>query len=128
MNRTMMKSKLHKATVTGADLHYQGSIGIDQDLLEAADILPHEQVDIYNITNGERFHTYAIPLPRGSRDIILNGAAARRVKVGHKVIIVSYAEYTDAEAHEHEPTVLLMADGNEVWQETNVVEPVFVGA
>jgi len=128
MNRTMMKSKLHRATVTGADLDYQGSIAIDQDLLDAADILPHEQVDIYNITNGERFHTYAIPAPRGSKEILINGAAAHRASAGDLVIIVSYAEYTNTEAHHHQPTVLLMTEGNRVQETVNVVEPIYVGA
>jgi aspartate 1-decarboxylase len=114
MNRTMMKSKLHRATVTEADLHYQGSVAIDESLLEAADILIHERVEIYNITNGERFATYAIPAPAGSGTIMINGAAAHKARPGDLVIIVSYADYSDAEARRHTPTVLLMKEGNEV--------------
>ncbi len=86
---TMMKAKLHRATVTQADLEYEGSIAIDRDLLEASGILPHEQVDVLNITTGQRFTTYAIEAPRGSRTIGVNGAAARLVQRGDKVIVVS---------------------------------------
>src|SRR5665811_2152263 len=83
----MLKAKLHRATVTGADMHYEGSIGIDRDLLDASGILPHEQVDVLNINTGARFTTYAIEAPRGSADIAVNGAAARLVQKGDKVII-----------------------------------------
>ena len=92
MMLTMMKSKIHRATVTQADLNYEGSISIDQDLLERAGILPNEQVDILNITNGERFTTYAIKAPRGSKTFGLNGAAARRVQLGDKIIIITYCQ------------------------------------
>lgn len=126
MIRNMMKSKLHAATVTGADLHYQGSIGIDADLLDEANILDHERVEIYNITNGERLATYAIPLPRGSKEVVLNGAAAHKASPGDRVIIVTYADFTDEEARRHQPTVLLMGEGNRVAEHTNVVEPVYV--
>ena len=89
---TMMKAKLHRATVTQADLDYEGSIAIDRDLLDASGILPHEQVDVLNITTGARFTTYAIEAPRGSRTIGVNGAAARLVQAGDKVIVVTYCQ------------------------------------
>ncbi len=114
MQRTMMKSKLHRATVTAADLHYQGSVAIDQDLLEAADILVNERVEIYNVTNGERFATYAIPAPRGGRQVMINGAAAHKARPGDLVILVTYATYEEREARRHKPTVLLLGEANEV--------------
>ena len=96
MQRTMLKSKIHRATVTDCDLHYVGSITIDPDLLEAADILEHEQVHVVDVDNGARFETYTIAGERGSGDMCINGAAARLVHTGDRVIVVSYAEY-DAE-------------------------------
>jgi len=111
---TMMKAKLHRATVTQADLEYEGSIAIDRDLLEASGILPHEQVDVLNITTGERFTTYAIEAPRGSRTVGVNGAAARLVQRGDKVIVVSYCQIDAAEARNYAPTVVLLDDRNEV--------------
>ena len=111
---TMMKAKLHRATVTQADLDYEGSIAIDRDLLEAAGILPHEQVDVLNITTGGRFTTYAIEAPRGSRTIGVNGAAARLVQRGDKVIIVSYCQIDAAEARNYAPSVVLLDERNEV--------------
>lgn len=89
---TMLKAKLHRATVTGADLHYEGSIGIDRDLLDASGMLPHEQVDVFNINSGTRFTTYIIEAPRGSGDIAVNGAAARLVQTGDKIIVVAYCQ------------------------------------
>ena len=114
MKLTMMKGKIHRATVTQADLHYEGSISIDRDLLDMAGILPNEQVDILNITNGERFTTYAITAPRGSKVFGLNGAAARRVQLGDKVIIVSYAQMEAEAAKSFEPKVVLLDEHNEV--------------
>ena len=111
---TMMKAKLHRATVTHADLEYEGSIAIDKNLLEAAGILPHEQVDVLNITNGERFTTYAIEAPRGSRVIGVNGAAARRVQKGDKVIVVTYCQMDAELARQHAPNVVLLDDANDV--------------
>lgn len=98
MTRTMLKSKIHRATVTEANLEYEGSVTIDEDLLRAADILPYEQVDIYDCTNGSRIHTYAIPGEPGSGEICVNGAAAHRVKPHDVVIIASYVQVEDAEA------------------------------
>lgn len=111
---TMLKCKLHRATVTGADLHYEGSIAIDRDLMDAAGLLPNEQVDIYNIDNGERFTTYVIEGARGSKVIALNGAAARKVCIGDKVIIAAYAQVEAEEARNYNPTAVLLGDGNEV--------------
>ena len=109
---TMMRAKLHRATVTQADLDYEGSIAIDRDLLDASTILPHEQVDVLNITTGARFTTYAIEAPRGSRVIGVNGAAARLVQRNDKVIIVAYGQLPHEEARNYAPTVVLLDDDN----------------
>jgi aspartate 1-decarboxylase len=111
---TMMKAKLHRATVTQADLEYEGSIAIDRDLLDASGILPHEQVDVLNITNGARFTTYAIEAPRGSKVIGVNGAAARLVQKGDKVIVVTYCQLPAEEARNYNPGVVLLDDDNEI--------------
>ena len=111
---TMMKAKLHRATVTQADLDYEGSIAIDRDLLDASGILPHEQVDVLNITTGARFTTYAIEAPRGSKVIGVNGAAARLVQKNDKVIVVSYCQLDAAEARNYAPNVVLLDDGNTI--------------
>ena len=112
MKRIMFKSKIHRATVTGADLNYEGSITVDSELLKLADIYPYEKVDIYNVTNGERFSTYVIPGEPGSGEICLNGAAARKVQKGDVVIIVSYCELTEEEIKEFSPTVVLVDEEN----------------
>ena len=112
MRLTLMKSKLHRATVTEADLNYEGSISIDPTLCEAARFYPHEKVDIYNINTGARLSTYVLYGKPGQ--IGLNGAAARLVQPGDKVIIVTYAEYEEAEALKHKPTVVLLDDDNEI--------------
>ncbi len=114
MRRTLLKSKIHRATVTQADLHYEGSVTIDADLMRAADIVPYERVEIYDITNGHRLATYAIEGPAGSRVICINGAAAHLVRAGDLVIITSFAEYSDDEVLDHEPIVLLVNERNEV--------------
>ena len=111
---TLLKAKLHRATVTQADLDYEGSIAIDRDLLEASGILPHEQVDVLNITNGQRFTTYAIEAPRGSRTIGVNGAAARLAHKGDKVIVVTYGMLPAEEARNYAPTVVLLDDENAI--------------
>ena len=111
---TMMKAKLHRATVTQADLEYEGSIAIDRDLLDASGILPHEQVDVLNITTGARFTTYAIEAPRGSRAVGVNGAAARLVQAGDKVIVVAYCQLDASEARNYAPQVVLLDEGNQV--------------
>ena len=98
MIRTLLKSKIHRATVTEANLEYEGSVTIDTDLMDAADLLPYEQVQIYDCTNGSRLTTYAIPGEAGSGEICINGAAAHLVKPGDVVIIASYAQMDEAEA------------------------------
>jgi aspartate 1-decarboxylase len=113
---TLMKAKLHRATVTRADLDYEGSISIDRELMDASGILPHEQVDVLNITNGARFTTYAIEAPRGSKTIGVNGAAARLVQKGDKVIVVAYGQLPAEEARNYAPTVVLLDEGNEIKQ------------
>ncbi|MGH8774266.1 MAG: aspartate 1-decarboxylase [Jiangellaceae bacterium] len=114
MFRTMMKSKIHRATVTQADLHYVGSVTIDLDLLAAADLLPGEQVDIVDVTNGARLTTYTIAGPRGSGVIGINGAAARLVCRGDVVIIISYAMVDDAEARTLQPRVVHVDTANHI--------------
>ena len=106
MRRRMMKSKIHRATVTDADLHYVGSITVDRDLMDQADLLEFEQVAVVDIDNGARLETYVIEGERGSGAICLNGAAARLVSPGDKVIIISYAEYDDSELEGYQPTVV----------------------
>ncbi len=105
MIRTLLKSKIHRATVTHADLEYEGSITIDRDLMEAADLLDHERVDVYDCTNGSRRSTYVIPGAQGSGTIGINGAAAHLVKPGDVVIIASYAQMEDREARAHRPRI-----------------------
>lgn len=114
MLRTIMKSKLHRATVTDAKLNYVGSITIDEDLMEAADIYINEKVQIVNNNNGERLETYVIPGPRGSGVICLNGAAARLVQPGDKIIIITYAMMDSAEAKSFKPTVVFLGADNTV--------------
>ena len=112
MRRFMMKSKIHRATVTQANLDYVGSITIDRDLMDAADLLPNEKVQIVDNDNGNRFETYVIEGERGSGVIGLNGAAARLVYPGDTIIIISYADMEDAEAREWEPTVVFVDEHN----------------
>jgi len=113
MFRTMMKSKIHKARVTEANLNYVGSITIDSALMEKADILPNEQVQIVNNNNGERFETYVIPGQKNSGMICLNGAAARRVQVGDEIIIISYGLMTDEESRSYTPTIVFVDEKNQ---------------
>lgn len=111
---TLMRAKLHRATVTRADLHYEGSISIDRDLMDAVGFLAHEQVDVLDIDNGARFTTYVIEAERGSRTIGVNGAAARLVQPGDRVIVLSYARMSPEEAKAHVPVVALMDDDNRI--------------
>jgi aspartate 1-decarboxylase len=113
MKITMFKSKLHQMAVTEANLMYEGSITIDQDLLDAANLLPYEKVQVLNITNGSRLETYTIPGERGSRVCCLNGAAARMTQVGDRIIVISYAEMTPEEAKEHKPKVVIVDENND---------------
>jgi aspartate 1-decarboxylase len=108
MLRTLLKSKIHRATVTHCELHYEGSCAIDENLLEAADIAENEQVHLWNVDNGERFVTYAIRGARGSGMISVNGSAARRACVGDRVIIASFAQLTQAEALAHKPLLVFV--------------------
>jgi aspartate 1-decarboxylase len=112
MELTLLKAKIHRATVTQCDLHYEGSISVDSALMERAGILPHEQVDVLNINNGQRFTTYAIPAPAGSGTIGINGAAARLAQKGDLVIVVAYARMAEAEAKKFQPRVLLVDAAN----------------
>jgi len=112
VTRTMLKSKIHRATVTDANLNYVGSITVDADLLDAADIRPYEHVHIVNINNGARFETYAIEGARGSGVICLNGAAARLAQPGDLVIVLSYAQYTEADTQAYEPLVVHVDESN----------------
>ncbi|MFF2012511.1 aspartate 1-decarboxylase [Streptomyces sp. NPDC058195] len=114
MYRTMMKSKIHRATVTQADLHYVGSLTIDADLMESADLLPGERVDIVDIDNGARLSTYVIEGPRNSGIIGINGAAARLISPGDLVIIIAYAMVTDEDAGKLEPRVVFVDGDNRV--------------
>ena len=109
----MMKSKIHRATVTDANLDYVGSITIDRDLMEAADLLEYEQVQVLDIDNGARFETYVIEGARGSRSICINGAAARLVHTGDKVIVVSYADYEPSELGDFRPAIVHVDQANE---------------
>lgn len=112
MRRRLMKSKIHRATVTDADVHYVGSITIDRDLMDAADLVEYEQVAVVDVDNGARLETYVIEGPRGGGDICLNGAAARLVSPGDKVIVISYADYTEAELEAYEPTIVHVDTAN----------------
>ncbi|KEZ86468.1 aspartate decarboxylase [Clostridium sulfidigenes] len=114
MTITMLKGKIHRATVVQAELDYVGSITVDEDLLDAAGILEYEKVQIVDINNGSRFETYTIAGERGSGLICLNGAAARCVQVGDKVIIMSYCEMNGEEAKEHKPTVVFVDHSNKI--------------
>lgn len=112
--RIMLRAKLHRATVTEADLHYEGSCGIDAELLELANIKAFERIELYNINNGERFSTYAIQAAPGSGIISLNGAAARRAQVGDLLIICTYAPMTDEQIAQYQPNVVLLDEANRV--------------
>ena len=114
MFKTFLHAKIHRATVTHCELHYEGSCGIDQELLEASGIRPNEQVHIWNVSNGERFVTYAISSPRGSGVISLNGSAARRASVGDLVIIAAFASVHDDKVDEHVPTLVFVDGANRI--------------
>ena len=113
MTITMFKAKLHRLRVTEADLYYEGSITIDEELLEAAGILPYEKVQVVNVNNGARLETYTIPGEPGERTVCLNGPAARLAAKGDQVIVISYADMTPEEAEEHEPNVVLVDENND---------------
>ena len=114
MQRHLLKSKIHRATVTDCNLHYAGSITIDAELMEAADLLPHEMVHVLDVDNGSRFETYVIEGSYGSREMCVNGAAARLVQPGDRVIVVSYGVYSQAELGAHEPRVVHVDEDNRI--------------
>ena len=114
MQRVMLKSKIHRATVTECDLHYVGSITIDPELLEAADVRDYEQVHVVDVDNGARFETYTIPGTRGSGEVVINGAAARLVHRGDTVIVISYASYDESELDRYQPRVVHVDRGNRI--------------
>ncbi len=114
MQRTMLQAKLHRVRVTQSELHYEGSCAIDDDLLDAADIREYQQIDIYNVTNGERFTTYAIRALRGSRTISVNGAAAHKANPGDILIIAAYATYSELELHKFHPRLVYVDEHNNI--------------
>ena len=114
MTFEMLYSKIHRATVSDANLNYVGSITIDEDLMKAANLRVGQKVDIVNINNGERFQTYIIKGKAGSKDICLNGAAARKVEIGDKIIVIAYATFSEAELENYKPTVVLVDDKNNI--------------
>lgn len=114
MLRSMMKSKIHRATVTAADLHYEGSLTVDVDLLEAADILPHEQIHVWDVTNGARLVTYALPGERGSGEVQVNGAGAHLIHPGDIVIIATYGQFDEMELRGYEPLVVSVDAKNRI--------------
>jgi len=123
MLTNMLKAKLHLATVTQAELHYDGSCAIDEDLIEAAGMREFEAIDIYNVNNGERFTTYIIKGQRGSKMISMNGAAARKVQVGDRVIIATYGQYSEAELQGFKPKLVYLDENNNITR-TNKTIPV----
>jgi aspartate 1-decarboxylase len=114
MQRHLMKSKIHRATITSADLHYEGSLTVDEDLLDAADLVTYEEIQIVNVNNGARLGTYVIPGPRGSGVVQLNGAAARLGMPGDLVILISYGVYDEKEVAHHRPRVVFVDDRNRI--------------
>lgn len=121
MDITLLKGKLHMATVTQAELWYDGSCAIDEDLVKLAGLREFERIDIYNVDNGERFSTYVILAEPGSRTISMNGAAARRVQVGDRVIIAAYGQMAEAEADEFKPKLVYLTDGNAIERTANTI-------
>ena len=114
MLRTMLQAKLHRVRVTHSELHYEGSCAIDDDLLDAAGIMEYQQIDIYNVTNGERFTTYAIRAQRGSGTISVNGAAAHKANPGDIIIIATYATYSEIELHKYHPRLVYVDEFNRI--------------
>ena len=112
MTRKLLRGKIHRATVTGADLHYEGSVTVDQDLMDGCDLMTHEAVHIWNVTNGERFETYAIPGERGSGVVCVNGAAAHKVRKGDLVIIAAFSWMDEKEARQWKPRVVFVDGEN----------------
>ncbi len=121
MNTTLLKGKLHMASVTQAELWYDGSCAIDSDLVELAGLREFEQIDIFNVTNGERLTTYVILAEPGSGIISMNGAAARRAQVGDRIIIAAYGQFSEAEAEDHKPKLVYLNEDNTVERSTNTI-------
>jgi aspartate 1-decarboxylase len=121
MQRTMLKSKLHRVTVTQAELHYEGSCAIDEDLLDAADIREYQQIEIWNVDNGERFTTYAIKAERGSGTISVNGAAARKAAPGDLLIIATFASYNEIELAKFEPDLVYVDAKNRITHQSRKI-------
>jgi aspartate 1-decarboxylase len=115
---SLLQSKLHRIRVTRSELHYVGSCSIDEDLLESAGIRELQHIEIYNVDNGERFTTYALKAPRGSGEVCPNGASARKVAVGDRLIICTYSQFSEAEAEKHKPKVVMVDDQNRALRET----------
>jgi aspartate 1-decarboxylase len=113
-----MRAKIHRATITSADLHYEGSLTVDEDLLDAADLVTHEEIQVVNVNNGARFNTYVIPGPRGSGVVQLNGAAARLGMAGDLVILIAYGEFDEKEAERHHPRVVFVDAKNRLVRPT----------
>jgi len=125
MRRIMCKSKIHRARITEANLYYQGSLTVDSDLLDAADIMPYERVQVVNVNNGERFETYTIPGKRRSGVICLNGAAARLGHVGDEIIIITYGTYNEEELKNYKPSLVLLDKDNkivDIKSDTEIIE------
>ncbi len=126
MRRTLLKSKVHRVTVTEACLHYEGSFTLDEDLMDAARLVPYERIEIYNIHNGERFATYVIPGPRGHGDACINGAAARLGNQGDLIIVASYVDLEEEEVADFSPVNVYVGEGNRIRDVvTGVVTPPF---
>jgi len=123
MQRIMLKSKIHRAKITEANLYYEGSFTIDEDIMDSADILPYEKVSVVNINNGERFETYVIPGKRGSKTFCLNGAAARKGTVGDEVIIISYIHLEPEELLTFKPTLILVDKNNNIVETAHETTP-----
>ncbi|MDP2751994.1 MAG: aspartate 1-decarboxylase [Rhodocyclaceae bacterium] len=123
MQRTMLKSKLHRVTVTHAELHYEGSCAIDENLLDAADIREYQQIEIWNIHNGERFTTYAIRAARGSGIISVNGSAARKVSIGDLLIIATFAQYAETELPQYAPDLVYVDADNRITHRSQKIPP-----
>ena len=123
MQRIMLKSKIHRANITEANLYYEGSFTIDAELMELADIKPYEKIAVVNINNGERFETYAIEGLSGSRVFCLNGAAARKGQIGDEVIIITYSNVEEADLNSHVPTIILVDKNNNPISKMSITEP-----
>ncbi len=127
MQRILLKSKIHRAIITEADLYYEGSLTVDEDLMDAADLIAHEKVAVVNINNGERMETYIIPGKRGSKTMCLNGAAARKGAVGDEIIVISYAMLEDEESKKFQPKIVMVDSNNNIKQISHspTEEPVY---